>query len=91
MVRNGEVRDDRDRLATDQSQREKLVIQLLDGYEVINKKVLNLYSMGLMVGNHPLTDIHDRVHYRKSYSIASEVYAYLLVNAYLFLNFFWLF
>ena len=39
MVVKGEVRDDQDRLVDDQNSREMLVIELLDDFEVVDKKV----------------------------------------------------
>ena len=39
MVVEGEVRDDQDRLVDDQNSREMLVIELLDDFAVIDKKV----------------------------------------------------
>ena len=39
---NGELRDDEDQLVTDQTPRNKLVIELLDGYEVVDIKVRSM-------------------------------------------------
>ena len=38
-VLNGKLWDDQDHLVTDQTTREKLVIELLEDYQIIDKKV----------------------------------------------------